>query len=714
MESFYGGRQGASFVIKKSFKYKNKQDPAYIEDLKIIGDASKLASDLMEENLSNPNYKDVWYNEYCIIDTTNKNNPRNGEIYRRTLQTQGGEEDVSSSYEYIGQIVGPSAGVPMLNIRPNLLTPTELQNDLSGDWDGLGWEDADGNKILYDPSVSSWLPENGTSTIKTALGQLEYSDISAMLKEESFKLVPGYDPTASEDKRYNDTIKYNWYNVRKNTEDNAGVVESWCYIGMEIPYTVITPQITTVYNNKPHVYETDNSKGHPFWYEYMFEIPRGQRGVSVSRIFISENQDAYPFDTKLAYNAANNTYSIPDGVVAKNYDTKSWFCEINWHNPQSDSNKYSPSEGQSAIFYLGLITELKNASFDPETGHLLIEYHNRNDDNFYFNYPKKLEIKPATGVYQIYYTRQEQPVEGQFGFVKEVQITEDKTKDNGDEIHGKMTFVNTVNEETKDFDFAYPQSLSISENGDWEILNFGKEKQNGVFVFPKSITIEGSTGKATYQDSKGDDHEAGQLEYVTSVYMDDEADNGQVYYDTTTKTKQSSGQLVFVDDVQITSAHELLIAFTDNSRIIHDAADEQVLNGKTYINYGQTIGKLGIESSLITGPDTETILAQFESTYPLGVKDGEVTGQLFVVTTSDSQNPISYFVMWNPNAGKWEIVSEIAGSPVGVPAQIGSDSDSWTYQDSLLLADGHVRFVTEQVVALSEDELAAENPIYWK
>lgn len=691
MESFYGGRQGTSFVIKKRFKYLNKQDPAYIKDLE-TKEEPDLFPDLMEENLSDSNYKDVWYNEYCIIDTTNKNNPENGKIFRRTLQTQSGEGEESSPYEYIGQIVGPSAGVPMLNIRPSLLTPTELQDDLSGDWDGLGWEDGKGNKVLYDPSVSLWPKEYNATTIQTTLDQLGDAGISGIPEAQNFELVAGYTPaTETEEAKYNDTIRYNWYNVRKNTENNAGVVESWCYIGMEIPYTVITPQTTTVYNNEPNVYEIDDSKSHPFWYEYMFEIPRGQRGVSVSRIFISENQDAYPFDTKLAYNAANDTYSISDDVAKKNYDTKSWFCEVDWYNPQSDDNKYSPSKGQSAVFYLGLITELKNASFTPETGHLLIEYHNRDDDNFYFNYPKKLEIYPDTGVYQIYYTREEQPVEGQFGFVKEVQITEDKAKDNGDVIHGKMTFVNTVNEKTKDFNFAYPQSLSISENGNWEILNFGKEKQTGQLVFPKTISAEGSTGEVKYTDSAGETHDAGTLEYVTSVYMENTADNGQVYYDTTTKTKQPSGQLVFVDDVQITSTHELLIAFTDNSRIAHDVADEKVLNDKTYINYGQTISKLGIESSSITGIDKEAILEQFETVYSGGIKDGEVTGQLFVVTTSDENNPISYFVMWNPDVEKWEIVSEIAGSPVGVPAQIGH-AGSWTYQDSLLLADGYVQF----------------------
>ena len=84
-------------------------------------------------------------------------------------------------------------------------------------------------------------------------------------------------------------------------------------------------------------------------------------------------------------------------------------------------------------------------------------------------------------------------------------------------------------------------------------------------------------------------------------------------------------------------------------------------------------------------------------------------GELHVVTTvpilgvDDNEllkKAISYFVMWDPyrlnpidnTEGAWYNVSEIAGSPVGIPAQIGH-SGSWTYQDSALLADGYVQFI---------------------
>lgn len=80
--SFYGGRQGTPFIIAKSF--------------------STVAA--MEAAFSDPNYKEVAYNEYVIIDTVNKNDSTNGEIYRRIVEEPG--------YEKIGQIVGPSGPAP--------------------------------------------------------------------------------------------------------------------------------------------------------------------------------------------------------------------------------------------------------------------------------------------------------------------------------------------------------------------------------------------------------------------------------------------------------------------------------------------------------------------------------------------------------------------------------------------------------------------------
>ena len=85
--SFYGGRRGASFVIVKRFSTIKEMVAAFQQG---------------------GGYKTVNYDEYVLIDTTNKNDKDNGKIYRRGYDynnSMGG-----AIFE--GQIVGPSGPAP--------------------------------------------------------------------------------------------------------------------------------------------------------------------------------------------------------------------------------------------------------------------------------------------------------------------------------------------------------------------------------------------------------------------------------------------------------------------------------------------------------------------------------------------------------------------------------------------------------------------------
>ena len=87
MYSFYGGRPGNSFIIIKNFP---------------------TVQDMVDDFKKGPNYTDVHYDEYVIINTQDKNSEDNGKIYRRGYEytnSQGGAE-------YIGTIVGPAGGSP--------------------------------------------------------------------------------------------------------------------------------------------------------------------------------------------------------------------------------------------------------------------------------------------------------------------------------------------------------------------------------------------------------------------------------------------------------------------------------------------------------------------------------------------------------------------------------------------------------------------------
>ena len=174
MESFYGGRQGASFIIKKSFKYLDVSDPAYLAKHKFtscyenngeyvfnqIGggeyktNTPPSSEQIMAYCLANDGYKDVWYNECCIIDTENKNNPNNGKIFRRRFPDQMWDKN---HYEYLGTIVGPAAGASMLKPQSGLIDFTTIREELEGSWDGLGLSE----RVYKMGSNGNYVYENG-------------------------------------------------------------------------------------------------------------------------------------------------------------------------------------------------------------------------------------------------------------------------------------------------------------------------------------------------------------------------------------------------------------------------------------------------------------------------------------------------------------------------------------------------------------------------
>lgn len=982
MESFYGGRQGASFVIKKKFKYLDPCDPAYLAKHDFIScyknssgtyvftnlDGETTSDmpnrwDIMSVCLEDTGYQDVWYNEYCIIDTDNKNNPNNGKIFRRVLPN---EDYVTPGYEHIGTIVGPSSGAAMLKPQSGLLKLGNIREELAKDnWDGLGIlvKDELGNDkpVIYDPSFTSednikksqWPGDIEPKVYPIEIGkglvhglaqdENKKTRLEKTLKQDENTGKPYFENKILEKtdeipEPVIDNIKYNWFNVRKNTDNNDGVVESWCYIGFEMPATSFTVEaLHSTPGTQPQVYENEISQDHPFWYDLHFEIPGGLRGVGVEEIFVSEfDEDAYLdatnqaaeqikainentlfseeekaertqeiynnlkeyIDTltkpikaytfnQLNYDSPSDTYSIIG--EQKSFSAKSWFCKLRIMNFNPTPKATTPIVLENTVFYIGPVVEIKHVDFNTETGHFEILYHNKKTNVWDIRYPKQFtfttatdkiqtngeekEITYNTGKYDIDYSCG-QDESGQFGFVRKVILQEgegeDETKGSltfvntvgghtqtydfsypktlefykTDNLHdgrwkidyygapdvegqfgfvksvsmsegannekGIITFNNTISDETQNFDFSYPKTLTLtSETGEWEIDYFGAKTESGQlgyvkaaaidsnkgtitftntigdkttvqdliyvkdidanadtgiltatysnnttedfvqFDYPKSIEINQSTGEYDIDYSKSD-NVTGQFGFVDKATID--SDNGTLTFRNTAtgddvqtfvypKTMQMDtegnvayidsknvenpmGQLAFVDSVVVDDAHQLLIAYTDNDRVEPNPEREPViLNGKTYINYGQTIGTLGIMSGPMpedaTAKSTIDNIVNWFNTNPdhaNGVVNGKVSGKLHVVTTEplDGSDPISCFIAWNPDKGTWYKVSEIAGAPVGVPAQIGGTlttggQEKWTYADSEeMLADGAIRFVQ-----LEEDEQPLTTTFPW-
>ena len=937
MESFYGGQQGASFLIKKSFKYINEQDPAYQADL-----AAKLADgedeDFAKRDLApltmelcflDGNYQEVWYNEHCIIDTTNKNNPNNGKIFRRVLQTQDTNGNTSLPYEYLGTIVGPSSGAPMLKPQSGLLDFETIREQLPEDsWDGLGLAE-DGKPVLYDPSfsdngnqkLSQWPESVELEIYPVEIGKglkhaIDPQNSNSIITKETIIDENGKTAVKTNivkpDDIVND-IKYNWFNVRKNTENNDGVVESWCYIGFEIPAPSFTVEaLYKTPGTKPEVHLTENANDYAFWHDIHFDIPGGIRGISVERIYTNDNKDvwnlqeteelegeqieskkAWTFD-QIKYDAKTDTYSITsvDGsaeeeiqynknkasTISKNYQkeytTKAWFCNLRIINPKDNAEGDDwPIVLEELPFFLGYVEEIEHVELDTKTGHLVFKYHNEDEDTYDLRYPIDVDMDPYTGHVKVDYSLLEEdgvthtkeewdfryPIDinmdintgrvittyscekDDLGPAEEIEDFRYPIDVNMEPLTGKFTTTYSLIDRTEDGEpvldengkyiheieteyFRYPIDIQMDEETgevvttyscakgedmpvktthnfrypidvemntetghveveyslldennnhvkeEWDFrypTNMEMDTQNGVITttyslldennnheitewkldYPKSVNFiekTESSGLKYYDKIQIDYSQTGiketPLGYTYKVEVDDNNDQGYIKfintqgesysqkhdfsYPTNISINAETGEVLttyfgaidetshisFIEDVKISPAHELLIAYTgdvDNVNFTGYEPVEDKENGKTYINYGQTIGKLGVESGPMPESSSDkinidAIVTWYNNTYELGVVpfgEGdnlrEVSGALHIVTTEpvDGTEPISYFVMWNPDTKIWYNVSEIAGSPVGIPAQIGSDFTSWTYENVSLFADGNMQFI---------------------
>ena len=462
LESFYGGKQGVSPVIKARFEYIDKKDKAYqnrlenrytiptkkeLMRLRAIGyeiivnddgtlqinspDTSKLENInvrtnnnktqiewtekllsyfTMNECFKRVDYTDVWYGELCIIDTQNKLNPNNGKIFRRTLKRYQNPNlpttDQEALYaEYIGQIVGPSGGIPNLDLgsldaeRQKAIgaLPTFDGDPKNTDIDTTNWD------YMY-PTEEI---ENGEPTGKTILTSEHPENINeiAILKMgdgSNIEMVPGKVTDQNNNINYNDTIEYTWCNVRRNL-DNSDEDSAWIYLGFKIPYVsydVKGYEENYTYNEDVFI---DNSSTpnsslgsyHPFSKEYEFHIPRGARGIGPEEIFIvgkdgkTKPNKLYSFDA-IKYNQDNDTFSVKSNaepIEATDLPKTYWVAKINLYNPKKELN-----EAKDTVYlYIGSYKEIDtievNVDQDDEENYGQISaIYSDSDDKVPINY----------------------------------------------------------------------------------------------------------------------------------------------------------------------------------------------------------------------------------------------------------------------------------------------------------------------------------------
>lgn len=213
MYSFYGGRPGNSFTIVTSFSTVQEMITAFQRG---------------------PAYTNVHYDEYVIINTEDKNNPTNGQIYRRGYDYS----NEMGGAELIGTIVGPAGKAPLLAI--------DQYNKINNIKETDGFE----------------INEQGYYKNMKSSGELTLNN------EE---LIPGKDGNT-----FNDSIKWVSYSIR----DDQGK-DTIAYIGFKIPYPIIDFETSNINFYESTQAERIDEGNHPFYEKWKINIPKGQKGDSI-------------------------------------------------------------------------------------------------------------------------------------------------------------------------------------------------------------------------------------------------------------------------------------------------------------------------------------------------------------------------------------------------------------------------------------------------
>ena len=299
LESFYGGKPGYSPVIKGTFKYISENDSKYRNLTEDQKNAAKAANEVMNLCFQDPEYKDIWYGEICIISSVSMYDANNGKIFRRTLKKQSSlDETYGSLYaEYLGQIVGMPGGLPKVVFNTINTVKNQAANAENDIWYPTGVDD---NNVVE----TDYKPIDDTSA----------ASYPAILSgSEGIEFVPGMQKN-NNTTTYNDNLQYTWLQILdpQSNQYEADGSASTLQIGLKIPYLYLdTPTVTPVsYFNNPKITESDigqDNKHHPFYRKYNISIPDGLRGLGIKNLRIETKESLQ--GTNLLDPTAENFFS---------------------------------------------------------------------------------------------------------------------------------------------------------------------------------------------------------------------------------------------------------------------------------------------------------------------------------------------------------------------------------------------------------------------
>lgn len=515
IDSLYASHAGKSFEIKAAFL-----------SVKDMINAFSMAE----------NYRTVWYGEHAIISCKNKNHPDNGKVFMRGLDYQ----NAMGGAIYKFQIIGPSSGTPFFQV------------DTVDNVEKISTKTLEENTYRRYP-----VSQNADGTVVTNWKQDtsgNWQDVGGTLKKD-FKfniqnrtLVPGKDGAS-----FNDDIEYTWVNIRKDDEDS----DSWFYVGMKFPYTVIdykahaVSQYDAAGNIKKDADMTSISriddKTHPFWEYWDMGIPKGLKGDTLRNLRVIEMKEELRnkvYATEhITVNPTTGLATVGQSGYPNMEDDIAKHRQIVVYELYIYDKQINPDP---ILIYLGDFNIIKNITVDDK-GTLTVSY-THNDDTVFTK-----KIKWVTGVAL-------------------------STGDGAAGGHFKMDFNN--DSPAYETDLTWVKGLEVQDNGDiigtfagtdgGKLSNDGKNKI-GHIRWISSVTLDENTGHFVCSFNDGTASVDKHLTWVKDITINQA--NGQITINTTTGDKISPAKLKLLTAARVNDIGETTLVFNTGEEITLKTSD---------------------------------------------------------------------------------------------------------------------------------------------
>lgn len=510
--SFYGGRPGAAFILKATYKSYLEMEAAFKEPTCIVN-----------------------YGEYVLLNTVNKADPVNGDIYKRTRQ----------GAEYIGNIAGAPGGVSEIQITTyeeaeELLEGHGRQQDLKLDLSKTGEVDT--------IHIISGTIKNATNEdAMTYIGM----DIPAIKMGLSGELVD---------------LNYAGPVVTQNNNQKP-FSQNWT---LHIPqgYLVIMEANSNITNCPQKAITNKN-----LVFVYKYKQFNSSHGYQEQLLYVGD------------YHMINEVSLDEDGIFKITYvnepETKAyqtllkWVKDIIFDNDGTVTIKYSG--GKEDVKKQNLIKWINQISLDSDTGSFETQYNYGDPYTASLNWVKDIEFND-NGTVTINYTVNEPKVKSNLlKWIDKVQLNTDTGEFN--------VFYNTNKTAPGYTTFLkWPKEISIKENGTIETVysNNTSVVQEKFIKWIKNIELDGETGsfKLLYNtDDPNVPSIATTLNWIKEVALDE---NGLLKF-TSTTGEEKSFTLRQIENISIDTGTQEGEG-TQKVKIKYNTDEEETLIGQP-LNY---------------------------------------------------------------------------------------------------------------------------------